>query len=149
MRDREFPQRPIVGIGVVVIEDDRVLLIRRGKEPRRGTWSLPGGAQELGEPVAKGAVREVKEETGLDIEVIGLLDVVDSIDTDDSGAVRFHYTLVDFVGRPVSGRIEASGDAAEVRWFDREGLSSLGLWSETERIIGLAFEFEDLLKGQS
>jgi len=149
MRDREFPQRPIVGIGVVVIEDDRVLLICRGKEPRRGTWSLPGGAQELGKSVAKGAVREAKEETGLNIEIIGLLDVVDSIDADDSGAVRYHYTLVDFVARPIGGRIEASDDAAEVRWFDREDVSRLGLWSETERIIGMAFEFEDLLDGQS
>jgi len=147
MRDREFPERPVVGVGVVVLDGNRVLLIRRGKEPRRGTWSLPGGAQELGETVVEGATREAKEETGLDIEIIGLLDVVDSIDTDDVGAIRFHYTLIDFVARPAGGHIEANGDAADVRWFDRDDLSRLGLWAETDRIIGLAFEFEDLLTG--
>jgi len=147
--DREYPQRPIVGIGVVVVDKGRVLLIRRGKNPRRGTWSLPGGAQELGETVAEGAAREVKEETGLDIKITGLLDVVDSIDTNEDGAVRYHYTLVDFVARPRGGRVKASGDAAETRWFDREGLSDLELWAETERIIGLAFEFDDLLSSGS
>jgi len=126
-----------------------VLLIRRGKNPRRGMWSLPGGAQELGETVVEGAAREVKEETGLDIEITGLLDVVDSIDVNEDGAIKYHYTLVDFAARPLGGRVKASGDAAEVGWFDREGVSSLGMWTETERIIGLALEFDDLLSGRS
>ena len=93
---REFPDRPIAGVGVVVLGAKGVLLVKRAKPPRQGQWSLPGGAQKLGETVFEAARRETLEETGLEIEVLGLIDVVDSIASDDGGGeIRYHYTLID------------------------------------------------------
>ena len=136
---RDFPDRPIVGVGVVVWRGDRVLLIRRGKPPRVGQWSLPGGAQELGETVAETARREVLEETGLELAVLDLLTVVDLIEPgDEPDRYRYHYTLIDFVAEAAPGEAIAAGDAAAVAWFDRASLPSLGLWDETLRIIDLA-----------
>ena len=136
---REFPDRPIVGVGVVVWRADRVLLIRRGKPPRAGQWSLPGGAQELGETVAETARREVLEETGLVLASLDLLTVVDLIEpAPEPGRFHYHYTLVDFVAEAAPGDAIAAGDAVAVAWFDRASLQGLGLWSETLRIIDLA-----------
>ena len=138
---RQYPERPIVGVGVVVWRGDNVLLARRGKPPRAGDWSLPGGAQKVGETVQEAARREVLEETGLDITVLGLIDVVDSI-TRDSGdsRIRFHYTLVDLVAESAEGEAVAQDDAAAVGWFHKGEIEGLGLWSETVRIIHLADE---------
>ena len=139
--NREYPDYPIVGVGVVVLSSDQVLMIRRAKQPRRGQWSLPGGAQELGETVFDAAKREVLEETGLDIEILEMLDVVDSIRLDDSGKVQYHYTLIDFVAL-VNGseKPNAASDASEVVWMTLEEISKLELWSETIRIIQLAIK---------
>ena len=136
---RDFPDRPIVGVGVVVWRGDRVLLIRRGRPPRTGQWSLPGGGQELGETVAQTARREVLEETGLALATLELLTVVDLIELEPGSArVRFHYTLIDFTAEAADGEAEPGGDAAAVGWFDRDALAGLGLWTETKRIIDLA-----------
>lgn len=136
---RDFPERPIVGVGVVVWRGDRVLLVRRGKPPKAGQWSLPGGAQELGETVAETARREGREETGLELAGLELLTVVDLIEpAPEPGRVHYHYTLVDFVAEAAPGDTVAAGDATAVAWFDRSGLQALGLWSETLRIIDLA-----------
>lgn len=136
---RDFPDRPIVGVGVVVWRDDRVLLIRRGKPPRAGQWSLPGGAQELGETVAETARREVGEETGLDLARLDLLTVVDLVErTPDDARVLYHYTLIDFTAEAAPGPAVAGGDAAAVGWFRAGELDDLGLWAETSRIIRLA-----------
>ncbi|MDH3992505.1 MAG: NUDIX hydrolase, partial [Gammaproteobacteria bacterium] len=115
--------------------EDRFLLVKRGKEPNKGQWSIPGGAQELGETVFAAARREVLEETGLEVEVCSLVDVVDGIMTDDEGRVKYHYTLVDVVAESLEGEPVAADDAAAVAWFTLEDLPKLGLWTETERIL--------------
>ena len=136
---REYPDRPFVGVGVVVLKAESVLLLRRGRPPRLGEWSLPGGAQHVGETVAEAALREVREETGLVIESPALLDVVDSLVRDPEGRVRYHYTLVDFWAEWRSGLPQAGDDAQAAQWHARETLPQLGLWDETLRIISLAF----------
>ena len=137
---RTYPERPIVGIGVVVVRDGRVLLIQRGKPPRRGQWSLPGGAQKLGETVFEAGKREVAEETGLELDHIRHLCVVDMIDRDDTGAVRYHYTLVDLVATSIAGEPVASSDAMAVRWVSLAEIEAMDLWQETKRVITVALE---------
>lgn len=137
---RSYPSRPFVGVGVVVWHGRRVLLIRRGKAPREGQWSLPGGAQHLGETVAEAARREVREEAGIDIRVIGLLDVIDLIDRDEADRVRHHYTLVDLVAEALSDDITAGDDAAAAIWADPDDLGPYALWEETSRLIALSAE---------
>lgn len=134
---REYPLRPVVGVGVVVWHGERVLLVRRGKPPRAGHWSLPGGAQELGETVAAAARREVLEETGLVVEIGEVLAAVDMIER-EAGRVRYHYTLIDFSAEAAGPALRPGGDAADARWFTPEEVAGLGLWSETVRIIELA-----------
>lgn len=142
---REYPERPIVGIGAIVLKGASVLLIRRGKPPRAGGWSLPGGAQKVGEMAAEAALREVREETGIEADVLGLVDVVDSVTRDAEGRIQYHYTLVDFACRWTAGEPVAGGDAAEARWVPIADLDGLGLWSETLRVIHLAAEMADSL----
>ena len=137
---REYPDRPFVGVGVVVWRGDEVLLIERGKGPVSGNWSLPGGKQELGETVRETAHREIKEEAGIDIDIVGLLDVVDLVRHDDQGRVRFHYTLVDFTARWRAGEAVAGDDAAAVQWVRLDDLDRLSLWDETLRVIRLSAE---------
>jgi len=133
----DYPNRPLVGVGVVAIKDGRVLLIRRAKPPRAGRWSLPGGRQRLGETVRETARRELHEETGVEAEVTALLDVVDSITRDDEGAIAYHYTLIDFLAEWRGGAPRAGGDATEALWADPEDLGSYELWDETLRLIRL------------
>jgi ADP-ribose pyrophosphatase YjhB (NUDIX family) len=134
---REYPLRPMVGVGVVVWHGDHVLLVRRGRPPRAGHWSLPGGAQELGETVATAARREVLEETGLVVEIGDVLAAVDMIER-EAGRVRYHYTLIDFSAEAAGPELRPGGDAADARWFAPEEVAGLGLWSETVRVIELA-----------
>ena len=135
---REYPDRPFVGVGVVVWRGDEVLLIERGKGPRTGEWSLPGGMQELGETVRETAHREIKEETDIEIDVTDLLDVIDMVRKDSDGRVRFHYTLVDFSAEWRSGEATAGSDAAGVRWVPLKDLDQYRLWDETQRVIRLS-----------
>lgn len=137
---RAYPDRPVVGVGAVVWRGERVLLIRRAKPPRAGEWSLPGGAQELGEGVLDAARREVREETGLELARVELLTVVDSIGRDEDGRIRWHYTLVDVWAEAAEGEARPGSDAAEVGWFALDELEGLGLWSETLRVVRLAAE---------
>jgi ADP-ribose pyrophosphatase YjhB (NUDIX family) len=137
---REYPIRPIIGVGVVVWHGERVLLVRRGKPPRVGHWSLPGGAQRLGETIAEAARREVKEETDLEIVLGDVVATVDFIERDRQGGVRYHYTLIDFVAEAGSPELHPGSDAADARWFGLAELDALGLWSETVRVIKLAGE---------
>ena len=135
---RDYPDRPIVGVGVVVWRGAQFLLIRRGKPPRAGSWSLPGGMQELGETVRETAAREIREETGLEIEVTTLIDVFDSITRDDSGRVSLHYTLVDFTAEWRGGDAVAGSDAAGVEWAHPDQLDRYNLWTETARAIRIS-----------
>ena len=140
MIDRRYPTRPIVGVGTVVMDSDMVLMIKRGKPPRQGSWSLPGGAQELGETIREAARREVREETGLEIGIFGLIDVVDSVRSDADDKIEYHYTLIDLAGYSVGGTLMAGGDAQDCRWFTRTEINAMDIWSETKRIISLAVD---------
>jgi len=135
---REYPDRPIVGVGVVVWHGERVLLVRRGKAPRVGQWSLPGGAQRLGETVAQAARREVEEETGLQVKLGDIVATVDLIERDQDGRVRYHYTLIDFVAEAARAELRPGSDADDARWFTLAEIEGLRLWSETVRVIRLA-----------
>jgi len=137
---RRFPDYPIVGVGVVVWHDGRVLLIRRAKPPRVGQWSLPGGRQKLGETVRETARREVREEAGIDISVDSLLDVVDAISPAETpgGRPEFHYTLVDFDADWIAGEAVPGSDASELVWIDPDTIGDYVQWSETVRIVRLS-----------
>jgi 8-oxo-dGTP diphosphatase len=136
---REFPERPIVGVGAVVIDEDRVLLVRRANEPLKGEWSLPGGAVELGETMRDAIAREVLEETGLAVDVGPVVDVLDRIRVDDDQRVRFHYVLVDFVCRRASGALSCASDAEEARWARLDDLPDYHVADATVVVIREAF----------
>jgi len=117
----------MVGVGAVVVRDCAILLVRRGNEPNRGRWSIPGGAVELGETLAQAAAREVREECQIEVEANGVLSTFDLIQRDDKGRVRFHYVLIDLGARYVSGEAHAGTDALEVRWVNGEELEKLDI----------------------
>lgn len=132
---REYWQAPLVGVGIICFKDDDVLLIKRGKSPRMGAWSLPGGRQKLGETVRECALRELSQETGVEAEVGPLVDVVDSLTRDAEGRLQYHYTLIDFRAEWTAGDPRPGGDAADARWFRPAELTEIELWSETRRVI--------------
>lgn len=132
---REYPDRPFVGVGIIVWKGEQVLLISRGKPPRVNGWSIPGGAQELGETLAEAACRELLEETGITVTLGPVVEVVDSITRDEAGRVRFHYTLVDFVAEWVAGEPTPGGDCAGCAWVPLSDLAGHSMWAETRRVI--------------
>lgn len=132
---REYPTRPIVGVGAAIWKDGQVLLVRQIKPPRDKLWGLPGGAQELGETVEAALAREIGEETGLEVTVGQLIDFVDAVNEDDSGRIRFHYTLLDFRCEWKSGDPQADSDVEEAMWYTLEDLDDLPMWEETRVII--------------
>ncbi len=138
MTGREYPARPIVGIGIVVLRDDAVLLVRRGKPPNIGSWTLPGGAQEIGETAETAARRELLEETGIAVGPLQLAAAVDSIRRDADGRVQYHYTIIDFCGRWVSGEPIAGTDVTEAVWAPLDALDPFDLWSEAHRVIAIS-----------
>ena len=124
---RRYPERPIVGVLAIVMRGDRVLVVRRANPPMLGRWGFPGGVLELGETVAQGAMRELFEETGVKAEAAGSLTVIDTIDRDREGRVRYHYTLVAVIGHWRSGEGVAGDDADEVAWLTRAEIIERGL----------------------
>ncbi|RCK43017.1 NUDIX hydrolase [Thalassospira profundimaris] len=133
--ERTFLPRPIIGVGAVVWHQDHVLLIQRGKEPNIGSWSIPGGAQELGETVRDAVCREVMEETGVKISSPILVDTVDLIAHTEEDKVEYHYTLIDFVAVALNPDISLGGDAADAKWVKVNEVTNYNLWNKTIDII--------------
>jgi 8-oxo-dGTP diphosphatase len=134
---REFPATPLVGVGAVVVHDGRVLLVRRGREPLKGHWTLPGGVLEVGEALVDGVAREVKEETGLQVEPVELVELLDRIHREES-QVRYHYVIADYLCRVTGGELRAASDADAVQWVERaqwNSHSALKLDPITVRVI--------------
>lgn len=139
MLKREYPEVPLIGVGAIIIENGRVLLVKRGHPPLEGEWSIPGGVLEVGELLREAAIREAKEETSLTVETGEILGVFDRlIRTGDR--VQYHYVLIDFLCRRVAGELKPGSDADEVRWFTPEELPCLNLAPDTAEVIrkGLA-----------
>ena len=138
---REYPESPMVGVGAVVIDGTKVLLVRRGNEPLKGEWSLPGGALEVGETLQQGIVREVLEETGLRVAPVSVIEILDRIVKDEeTDRVRYHYVLIDFLCRVMGGSPLVGSDADEVRWVERSQLDDHKVAPITVRVIEKAFQ---------
>ena len=146
---REYPERPLVGVGGVVIVDRRALLIRRGREPLLGEWSIPGGMLELGETLEEAVARELLEETGLDVRVLELIEVFDRIYVESSVGAgnerkrpRFHYVIVDYLCERISGEAVAGSDVTDLVFATEEELEKYHLTPTAMRILGKAFEMD-------
>jgi 8-oxo-dGTP diphosphatase len=146
---REYPERPVVGIGGVVIEDGRALLIRRGSEPLRGQWSIPGGTLELGESLQAGVARELHEETGLEVRVLDLIEVFDRIfpaeaDGRSSAGLRpkFHYVIVDYLCERISGEARAASDVTDVAFAREEELEKFQMTETATRVLRKGFAMD-------
>lgn len=147
---REYPERPIVGVGGVVVEDGRALLVRRGTEPLLGQWSIPGGTLELGETLQEGTARELKEETAMEVRVLDMIEAFDRINfgrgADETWNTqaekkrpRFHFVIVDYLCERVSGTAAAGGDATDVAWAREDELDQFSLTPTAARVIRKAF----------
>jgi len=137
---RQYPDRPIFGVGAIIFEGEKVLLIKRGSPPLEGYWSLPGGAQETGETVEAAVKREILEETGLQIKIINFATMVDIIDLDEAGKARHHYSVADYVCRVTGGELQAGGDAAKVAWVPMADLDTLNLTPKAREVIEAAWQ---------
>jgi|SRR5579859_932134 len=140
---REYPERPIVGVGAVIVANDQVVLVRRGREPLLGQWSIPGGVVELGEGVRQAAAREALEETGLEVDVGEVLEVFESIvpgTESNAGKAQYHYVIIDFLCHTKSGELRAGGDALEARWVKRDQLAEFKVSDSACKVIAKAFQ---------
>lgn len=136
---RTYPDRPIVGVGAVIIDGDSVLLVKRAHEPLKGEWSLPGGAVEVGESLEAALIREVREETCLDVRVGPVVEVLDRIGRDANDRVEYHFVIVDYLCRVAGGTAECGSDAEEVVWAQRRDLKSYRLTTAASAVIEKAF----------
>ena len=142
---RRYPSRPVVGVGAIITDGDRVLLVRRGREPSKGLWSIPGGMLELGESLVEGIRREVREEVGLEVRVLEIVEVLDRVIYDDDGKIEYHYVLVDYVCKPLSGTLRVADDADAAEWVNRRDVSSYEITKGTPAVIEKAFVVRDAL----
>ncbi len=136
--NRRYPARPLVGVGVVIWRGDKLLLVERKNPPRAGEWGLPGGAQKLGETIMSAAVREAREETGLEIAPLGVITAIDALVRDKKGEIEFHYTIVEVAAESREGKAVAGGDAKNVRWATLDEVEKLCKWPEVARIAQLS-----------
>ena len=146
---REYPDRPVVGVGGVVIEDGRTLLIRRGSQPLRGQWSIPGGTLELGESLQQGVARELLEETGLQVRVLDLIEVFDRVFRDDQGdnsgassPPKYHFVIADYLCEKISGEARAGSDVTDVVYATEHELEKYQLTETATRILKKAFAMQ-------
>jgi mutator protein MutT len=137
---RSYPSRPVVGVGAILLDGDQVLLVRRGRPPLAGMWSIPGGGVELGESLSEAVAREVREECGLEVRVIELVDVFERIIRDPVGQVEYHYVLMDYLCEAKSGSLCAGDDAAEAVWTPLVRLTDLDMTSGTCDVIHKAVQ---------
>lgn len=136
---REYPDSPILGVGAVIFNNEEVLLVKRGKEPGYGKWSIPGGAVELGETLKEGVLREVKEETGLEVEIGGTVEILDWVSRDENDRIKYHYVLVDYWCKCLSVEINPSSDVIDAKWVLLSGISNYDLPLATLEVINKAF----------
>jgi ADP-ribose pyrophosphatase YjhB (NUDIX family) len=140
---RQYPPAPIVGVGVITINDEKkVLLVKRGNEPRKGLWSVPGGMVELGERVREAGIREVKEECNIDVEPEEVISVVDIILKDQNNGVKYHYVLIEYLAKYLGGEVQAQSDVLEAGWFARTELDDLDLPEVTRKVIEKAYDLQ-------
>jgi mutator protein MutT len=137
---REYPETPLVGVGAVIIDQGRVVLVKRRFPPLAGEWSIPGGRLRTGETLREGVAREVREEIGLTVEPAELLGVYDRLLRDEAGRILYHYVLIDFLCRRLAGGLQAGGDADDSRWFSQEEIGRISLLEDTAEVIRLGFE---------
>jgi mutator protein MutT len=124
---RFYPNQPVVGVGAIIVCNDKILLEKRKGEPGKGKWSVPGGLVELGETVENAVIREVKEETGLDVAEPQLIDVVDNIVRDENGEIKYHFVIIDYFLKVKGGELKAADDAEELRWVPISEVEKYGL----------------------
>ena len=132
---RQYPSQPLIGVGAIIIHQSKILIVKRANEPAKGLWSIPGGVVELGEHLYKAIKREVKEETGLEIDIERLLDAVDNIVFDEDNRIQYHYVLLDYLCRLRGGALKAADDVQEIQWVSLEALQSLPITPSLNRVI--------------
>jgi len=132
---REYPPFPLVGVGALIVDDRRIVLIRRAKPPSVGEWSIPGGLVHVGETLVEAVKREAFEETGLEVEPLGLVELLERIFPDDRGRVRHHYVLADYLCRVVKGNLRAGSDASDARWVHERELDAFALAAVTAEVV--------------
>jgi mutator protein MutT len=135
LHSREYPDRPLLGVGALIVEQNRVLLVRRANPPLQGQWSIPGGLVEVGETTKAAVIREVREETELVIEPVKLVEVFERIISDATGRVQYHFVLMDYLCRVLSGEALAGSDVSELRWASFGELETLGVAPDTCAVI--------------
>jgi 8-oxo-dGTP diphosphatase len=140
--DRRYPKRPLIGVGAIIFDGDRILMAQRGKEPLKGWWSLPGGALETGEALADAVAREVLEETGLVVEPLRVFEIFERIMRDDAGVPEYHYVLIDYVCRVTGGELRPGDDVCRVEWMRQEELRGVEITEGTLGVIERAFGAE-------
>jgi 8-oxo-dGTP diphosphatase len=137
--NRRYPQRPLLGVGALIFNENEILLVERGKEPLKGFWSLPGGILELGEKLDSAIRREVLEETGLDVEPLSVFEIFERIIPDTEGRSEYHYVLIDYLCRVVGGQLRAASDVTQVEWVPQRKLREYRLTEGTLAVIERAF----------